>query len=68
MPLGRRKRMKPEQIKLAAYLGARHLHRFKAGRRVSPRAHDMRIRLVLVAIGLGIILLFGLWQEFHGGG
>lgn len=61
-----RKRMKPQQVKLAAYLGARHLHRFRSGKHVSARAAAMRRRLVIVAIGIGMVVLWGLWHEFLG--
>jgi hypothetical protein len=58
------KKQKSERRKLATYLAARNSHRFER-RRASPhQAAEWRTRLVIIALLLAAIGLWGIWREF----
>jgi hypothetical protein len=61
---GNRRNGGKERRKLAAYLAARSSHRFDRRRPVPKRAVQFRTRLLVVALALVGIGLWGVWREF----
>ena len=52
------------RTRLAVYLGVSNSHRFPPRHAVGHRAEGIRVKLLVTAVALLALCLWGLWHEF----